>query len=416
MAPRRKTSRLSVHFTNNIAPSCDKNSSATVPFFLTSNGISGIVDTTSLGSGFDCLKIYLDGMISVRIPQRQRLSQGGVDSGTPYRRLTQRTIALTQCLNLGSATGKTLFRFHLDIINRNNNLDCSRRSSRTLPPSLYHKKVASSPTSSQAETTEFMSSYTLSVCAVQRNAVVDVISLAVRIYDNSQVHPPAYQSTLSLDYPHHESNPFRRNLLSKNGTFSATALTEPTPIVFTRENSFATTTIPLQMTAETQTPISSLDASLTWRLRTSTIASILPMPTCPTMRQAGNAPCSMTSTSSLGLKHKIEMHLNKFSHDNGISILRQDLAIALPKSALIVPTTHTEYISRRYSVQIEIIVRERDIGKASVCFEIPVQVGYQDEDHMQAPRYREHDGVPKVQEQIVPALQREMSPPPMYVC
>ena len=95
---------------------------------------------------------------------------------------------------------------------------------------------------------------------------------------------------------------------------------------------------------------------------------------------------------------------------------RQDLAIALPKSALIVPTTHTEYISRRYSVQIEIIVREKEIGKASVCVEIPVQIGYQDEDHMQAPRYREHDGVPKFQEHTVPGLQREISPPPMYVC
>ena len=261
-----------------------------------------------------------------------------------------------------------------------------------------------------------MSSYTLSVYAVQRNAVIDVISVPIRIYDNFQVQPPAYQSTLSLDYPRQESNFFRRNLLSKTGKFSAAALAEPTPMVFTQENNFATTSIPLQIKTDTQTPVSSLDASLTWRLRTSTIASILPMPICPSMQQARNAPCSMTSTSSLGLKHKIEMHLNNFSLVNGTSMLRQDLAIALPKSALLIPTTHTEYISRRYSVQVEINVREKYLGKASVCVEIPVQIGYQDEEDVQAPKYREHEGVPKIQEQVVPAVQRGISPPPVYVC
>ena len=110
------------------------------------------------------------------------------------------------------------------------------------------------------------------------------------------------------------------------------------------------------------------------------------------------------------------MHLNNFSLVNGTSMLRQDLAIALPKSALLIPTTHTEYISRRYSVQVEINVREKYLGKASVCVEIPVQIGYQDEEDVQAPKYREHEGVPKIQEQVVPAVQRGISPPPVYVC
>lgn len=392
MAPKRKASQLSVQFTNAATATNDKVSSPTLPFFLTATGISGIIDTATLGTAFDGLHIKLDGNISVQIPQRHRLNQCSTDNAAPYRRLTKRTIALAQSLDIGSATGTTSFPFHLDIRNGNPGHDRSGASSSAIPPTYCHRKIASSATSTQAETTEAKSSYTFSIYAVLNNAAVASIAIPVRIYDNLQVQPPAYQAPAGLDYASHQSTTFRRNFIAKTGSFAATVLAEPAPLVFAVDIGFATTSVPLQMTAESKIALSKLDASITWRLRTSSFASISPMSTCPTMQQARNAPSSIISTSSLGLKHEAKMQLTNQAQVSGAYASRQDLAIALPKSAFLIPTTHTEHISRRYSVQVEICVHGEGVGKASVSVETPLQIGYQDPSGAQAPRYQEQEG------------------------
>lgn len=419
MAPKRNTPRLSVHFPNTSTTTSINKAATTLPLFLTASGVSGTVDTTLLDTAFDSLNIKLDGTISIRVPQKPRPIQYGVDDATPYRRLNKRTIALAQILAVGSATGKTSFPFRLDIVNGDNPHDRLRGSPRVVPPTLYHKKVASSPMSTQAETTEVTVSYTLSISAMINNTTVDTISLPVRIYDNSHVQPPAYQGPAIVDYAGHHTTTFRRNLIAKTGTFSAKRLAEPAPMIFGPDDEFATTTVPLQLTAETKAALSELDASITWRLRSSTIASIAPMTRCPTMQQARNAPSSMTSTSSLGLKHNVKMQLKHWTQANGAYSSQQDLIIALPKSALLIPTTHTEHISRRYSVHISICARGDDVGKATACIEIPLQIGYKDNSEAQAPMYYEFEArtfVFKPQEQASQAAGRSISPPPVYTC
>ena len=417
MAPKRKASQLRVQFTNAATATNSKVSSPTLPFFLTASGISGIIDTATLGTAFDSINIKLDGNISVQIPQRQRLNRCSTDNETPYRRLTKQTIALAQSIDIGSATSNTSFPFHLDITNGNISHDRSRASSSAIPPTYCHRKIASSATSTQAGTTEAKSSYTFSIYAVLNNAAVASIAIPVRIYDNLQVQPPAYQVPTGLDYASHQTTTFRRNFIAKAGNFSATVLAEPAPLVFAVDNGFATTSVPLQMTAGTKIALSRLDASITWRLRTSSFASISPMSTCPTMQQARNAPSSIISTSSLGLKHMAKMQLTNQAQVSGAYTSRQDLAIALPKSAFLIPTTHTEHISRRYSVQVEICVRDKGVGKASVCVEIPLQIGYQDTSRAQAPRYQEQEGTAdlfKFEMHACRPADGSMSLPPVY--
>jgi hypothetical protein len=416
MAPKQKTPELSVQFTNTATASDSKMSTATLPFFLTATGISGNIDTSSLGKRFDSLKIKLDGHIVVQIPKRLR---SDTYNATSYRRLSKRVVALVQSVDIGSASGSTSFPFHFDITNGGNSHDRSRAYSPFIPPTFYHRKIASSATSNQGGTTEATSTYTLSVYAVLDGAAVASIVLPVRIYDNSHAQPPAYQVPTAPDYASHQSTTFRRTLITRSDRFSATAPSEPAPLVFAATQDFATTTVPLQLMAETKVALSELDASITWRLRTSTFASIVPMRSCPTIRQARNAPSSIITTSSLGLKHEAKLQAKNGTEVSGEYLSHQDLAIALPKSAFLIPTTHTDHLSRRYSVQVEICVRGKDVGKAYVCVDIPLQIGYEDMSMGEAPMYEEHEEISDMFKSEMPAcrpqaLEGNMSLPPVY--
>lgn len=417
MAPKQKTPELSVQFTNTTTASGGKASSGTLASFLTASGISGIVDTSSLGIAFDNLKIKLDGSISVQIPNRDRSTLSGTYNATPYRRLSKRTIALVHSVDVGSVSATTSFPFHLNRMNGDVGHNRSGASSSVLPPSYWHRRFASSATSTQAETTEVKSTYTLSVYALLGNTAMASIAFPVSIYDNSHARPPLYQVPTAPDYASHQTAAFRRNLIPRSDKFSASAPVEPAPLVFTAEHDFATTIVPLQLTAETNVVLSELNASITWRLRTSTFASIIPMRSSPTIREARNAPSSIVSTYSLGLKHEAKMQLKNGTGVSGAYSSRQDLVIALPKAAFLIPTTHTEHISRRYSVQMEICVRGKDVGKANVCVEIPLQIGYEDSSMTQVPTYQEHEETAdlfKFETDACRPAQGNMSPPPVY--
>jgi hypothetical protein len=417
MVPKYPPSKMKIHFINKANPRNNDEAPANkLPFFLTSSGISGVVDTSNLDKTVDSFMLYLEGTLSIRIPQRQHQSYGGVDTASPYRELKKRTLTLMQNVLVDGESASSLLPFHLDLTNHNVTGSPSASSLKPLPPTLYYKKTTSSPTSTQAETTDIASSYKLLISAMRDGSVLETISHPVRIYDNSSLQPPAYQVRTFCEYLNHQTGTFRRNLVSKTGTFTAAVTSEPAPMVFDLENDFATTSIPLSLTIATPSnTFSELDASITWRLRTSTVASLVPIKPSPTTQQARNA-LNMTSASSLGLRHEIKMKLRDWKEADGTYMYHQNIAIALPKSALLLPTTNSEHISRKYSVQVQMSVRGNDVGKANVCVEIPLQIGYEDATEAEAPRYQEEGetGLIFKPEERLDGGVLEMRPPPAY--
>lgn len=388
-------SKLEVHYTNTSTPRNSNTCPNNLPFFLTSSGISGAVNAGVSGTHIKSLRICLEGTLSIRIPQGGRTSYSGGNGGAPYRKLNKRTFILVQNVptrhySVCEEHADTPLPFHLDLTDLHGSHRPSESCLKALPPTLYYRKITSSPTSTQAETTEAISSYTLSISAMNGHMVLDTISQPVRIYDNSSLQPPAYQVNTSSNYQSHQTGTLRRNLIANAGTFIAGVTSEPSPLVFDSRNDFATTIIPIEMAAATSNTLSELNAFITWRLRTSTIASLMPLKSGPTTQQTRNTSNTI-STSTLGLTHDIKMKLRDWSYVDGTYTSSQNLAIALPKSALLVPTTHTAHISRRYSVQVEISVRGKEVGKTSVRVEAPLQIGYQDTSDMEAPIYQEQD-------------------------
>ena len=394
MAPKKSPSVMKIHFNN---ASSNQDTATSLPFFLTSNGISGSVEISPSRMIADTLRICLQGFLSIQIPQRQPSSQCGPNVMASYRTLNQRTTTLVQnipvCMSMIARTDSPTSStpFHLNIITKSGeNCNLSGSHSNTLPPTLHHKRTTPSPTSSQAETTEISSSYLLSISAISNNTILETVSQPVRIYDNASEQPPVYQKNTTAEHSTRSSDTFRRNLITKTGTLSAAITTEPRPMVFAPDEDFATTSIPLELTIGIQGVLSELDASITWRLRTTTIASLTPMMVSPTMakaRKLSNAIC----TTSFGLKHQVTMRLKDWTEANNAYSSDRNLIIALPKAAFLVPTTHTEHLSRRYSVHVGITVSGKQVGKGSVCVETPLQIGYEDIDKDEAPMYLEHE-------------------------
>lgn len=418
MARKQKPSGLKVHFANTSNPSRTGQSLTTLPFFLTASGIYGLVDTSSLCTTIDSITVKLDGYVSVSIPQRQQSPRGGVGHASVYRHVGRSTITLAHTFDIASAPGISSFPFHFDLTRGQNSHEHPRRFSNVLPPTISFRRVGVWVNSTQAEVTEATSSYTVCVSALINKTVIETIKVPVRIYENSHLQPPAYQGPMIMEFPSQRSTNLRRNLFAKTGIFSAKIPSEPSPLIFTPANDFATTTISLLLAAESENAFSELDASITWRLRTSTIVSHTPMRTCPTAQQARNALSSMTESSSLGLHHRLKMQLRNWARVGSAYSLRQDIVIALPQAALIIPTTHSEHISRHYGMNVEISVRGEDTGRATVSVEIPLQIGYQDTNEAKAPRYQEREGrapIFKLEEQISHSQGSDGSPPPTYI-
>jgi hypothetical protein len=416
MVPKYSPSKMKILFINKATPRNNDEAPANeLPIFLTSSGISGVVDTLNLDKTVDSLKIYLEGTLSIRIPLRQRPSYGGVDTAAPYRKLIKRTLTLVQNVPVDGENASGSLPFHLDLTNHNTTGSPSTSSLKPLPPTFYYKKITSSPTSTQAETTDIASSYKLSISAMRDDSVLETISHPLCIYDNSSLQPPAYQMHTFCEYSSQQTGTLRRNLVSKTGSFTAAVPSEPAPIVFDQQNEFATTTIPLSLTTATlSNTFSELDASITWRLRTSTVASLTPMQSYPTTGQACNTS-NMTSTSRLGLRHEIKMKLRDWKQADGTYTSHQNIAIALQKSTFLIPTTHTDHISRQYSVKVQMSICGNDVGKANVCVEIPLQIGYEDAAEVKAPRYQEGEmGLIFKAEERLDRGGLGMRPPPAY--
>ena len=92
--------------------------------------------------------------------------------------------------------------------------------------------------------------------------------------------------------------------------------------------------------------------------------------------------------TSLGLKHPLKLTLRNWKRApaNGSAIQSlpeswthtADLTLSIPKRVLVVPTFSTPYLTRRYSLLLQIRVAGA-VGAAKLTLEVPVQVVYRDE-------------------------------------
>jgi len=271
-----------------------------------------------------------------------------------------------------------------------------------LPSSLSVGSVVPLPPSGYVQRNDIKVTYTMQAHAIRKGEVIGSISKEIRIFDGTDPQPPICTRDFSSEYLCQQKRALRRIIFTKIGNLSI-AIAEPKPLVFNSSSKgLVSTKLPISFIFERPRTEARTDAgfsveachaSLTWQLRNSTFASLEPMSSVPTVRevaqgQRGRLPSKVLITT-LGLRHRLKLSLRgwqktpgTFSVKNGhipseIWTKQDELSLSMPREALPVPTFFTPYVSRRYSLLVQITVT--GIGKARFRLEVPVQIVYENQ-------------------------------------
>jgi len=120
-----------------------------------------------------------------------------------------------------------------------------------------------------------------------------------------------------------------------------------------------------------------IEAEVKWRFRFTTFVSIQEQHGPPTVKEALVSPTTAFIRSSLNSRSsKMVWTKWKPTEDNKSNSSiesKQSLWLTLPRSEVSTPTFWTAFLSRRYSICIQLKVTQ--LGTAKLEVEIPIQVG-----------------------------------------
>lgn len=253
-----------------------------------------------------------------------------------------------------------------------------------IPSSLsVRSALGSDPYNSSVQCVDAKTSYFVQAHIFRHGKSIGSTSQEIRMYTGLEPQPPTCLSDFSSEYLCSQKKTLRKNLLTQVGSVSC-AVAEPHPFTFSQGAAFAITKLPISFLLHTPCTATTtpLNASITWRLRTSTFLSTVPMTSVPTVALAARKP-SITHITTLGAMHNLKLVLNNFqplssnpTHPSSeTSTLQHDLALTLPSAPQLAPSFATPHLARRYSLAI--CVKVTGHGRASVRLEVPVQIVYE---------------------------------------
>jgi hypothetical protein len=222
------------------------------------------------------------------------------------------------------------------------------------------------------------------------------MSQQIRLFNDVEPQPPTCISDFSLDYLCHQGKELRKSVFIRTGGFFTANVAEPDPFMFYTENDYASTKLPIRFVVRLPQIENSgndpalpgaFDALVTWQLRSLTFVSVRAMKSMPTEFQM-RRPSSTRMITSSGQSYRLKMTLNRWNEcpnrtntheQQGSTTWAEEVELPLMLSGAVLPTPplFTPYISRRYSLLVQIKVANKTNGKTSVWLEVPVQMVYQ---------------------------------------
>ena len=213
----------------------------------------------------------------------------------------------------------------------------------------------------------------------------------VHIFDCSEVAPPLCLGDFGSEYNSRRETVIRKNVFQKLGRMSIEA-TQPDPFVFGCAGDSATTKLILQVSVhKTHAPLEvgdpdTFEAAITWKLQSSTFVSTKTMDSQPTMRQA-SCSSSMARLVKTGQGHRLKMIWSDWTRSNPLDPVcsgtttqwtgMHPLWLSIKSSSELAPTFSLPFVSRRYSVLLDVDVSGP--GRSRAELKIPVQLIYQSE-------------------------------------
>jgi hypothetical protein len=265
-----------------------------------------------------------------------------------------------------------------------------------LPSSLDAKTSATSELKSSAPKMTASVSYNLQTSLRRGGALLTSRVQKIHIFECSQVAPPLVIEDFGQEYKLCQEISLRRHFFQKVGRMVLRA-NQPEAFIFFEPTAVATAKVLLDVAVfadreyfEDCGPQPSFDTSIDWNIQSATFACMQLPESVPTLQQVRNSlstACVLKSITSHHLKTKwadwtrtsptsASAKFTKWS-------AKYPIWLSMQSSSTLPPTFSMPYLSRRYTILLQIRISGPCRGRTTL--KLPVQVVYQTNQTSQSP-------------------------------
>ncbi|KEF61141.1 uncharacterized protein A1O9_02706 [Exophiala aquamarina CBS 119918] len=369
-------------------------SKSCVPTFLTDDEILGNVYLIPQV----CLETLFEAVVEIRLTGHVETSLLWLDNAAPNT--DTRSLAYRQTIldvaqrypvqgRFCAASPGSIDLCHFNIrlaaaaVPGNNNADRCINFDQ-LPSSLDEKSSAAFDFKSSAPRTVASVSYLLHAKLWRDDVLLVSHSQNIYILNCSDAAPPLCLGDFGQEYNNRHEIVLRKNPLQKIGKISIQA-NQPDALVFTGYNTSAITKVLLHVKLQTthgprEGPQSNdFEATVKWRLQSSTFVCMHMQDAVPTTRQLVLSPSMGCITKTIS-SHDLKMKWSDWTRteaddpDSTEWTATYPVWLSIKSSPGLPPTFLLPYLSRRYSIAMIVSVPGRWHSKATI--KLPVQVAY----------------------------------------
>jgi hypothetical protein len=302
---------------------------------------------------------------------------------------------MTQALSLRAhareVTGSTRFYpFRFDVQSylqheqescRRNLVNATKSDFASIPPSLRHE-IRNPPQGVPKPRACARVTYRLSARLFRNRKAIETVHQQIVLLPSHGPSPPTCITDFANEYCPRSKTVLRGGLFQKAGDISV-IVHEPKRLNIKADSLDSIVQLPVKLRLERTGQLPSsleqlcVEAEVKWQFRFLTFVSMLEQRGPPTLKQALASSATAHVRSSLSTR-SLRMSWRNWKWcigKNGTSVLEseQPLWLSLPRSDVLTPTFWSPYLSRRYSIWLQVKVVKP--GSAKLEVEVPIQVG-----------------------------------------
>ncbi|KAK5949636.1 hypothetical protein OHC33_009233 [Knufia fluminis] len=257
----------------------------------------------------------------------------------------------------------------------------SRSNYVSIPPSLRHE-ILTTPQGVRRPRAGAHVGYKLTARLLKDHRVVDRIVQPILLFLSQPPCPPMCVTDFKGEYRSFQKSALRGALFQKVGDISV-VVQEPKQLTVRADRADSIVEVPVKLLFEQTKGNAALsdqptiEADVKWTFRFLTFVSMQEQQGPPTLKGALVSPATAFVRSSLKSRY-VKMVWRKWSKvavKGRASCIasEQSLWLTLPRSEVLTPTFWSPFLSRRYSICLQLKVMKPGAAKLEV--EVPIQVG-----------------------------------------
>lgn len=255
----------------------------------------------------------------------------------------------------------------------------SRNNFASLPPSLKHE-ILRTPQGTPRPRAGAQVTYKLTAHLMKDRKVIQRIMQPILLLISQDPSPPMCMADFVGEYQMAQKCLLRTPLFQKAGELAIFAQ-EPKQLTVKADCAQSMVELPIRLVWSRQKQeinvyqSTRIEAEIRWQFRLSTFVSIKEQRGPATLKQALVCPATAHVRSALSPK-TLNMAWRTWTpvKDSETKIeSKQSLWLSLPRSEILTPTFWSPFLSRRYSVWLQVKINKP--GNAKLEIEVPIQVG-----------------------------------------